>query len=159
MSRRPDEYEIRMVEDYGEIGAGKVVEFVARDKVVPIVVPKNAPHDSQLGRMTVRGVSLEDEDIYDGDFILLRNDITKRDISKDTICAVFIHSTGELVAKKLLYGNRGDYVTLRASGGGIADLYFHADDIEIRGIVWGMQRMPDEYGSFRRRKRDIEIPF
>jgi len=155
----PDEYEVRYIQDYGEIGAGRVVSFVPRSGSVPVIVPKNAPADEHLGRITVRGISLEDEDIYDGDYLLLRSNITNKDIDRNTICAVFIHTTGELVAKKVLYGNNGEYVTLRASGGGIKEVHFHADEIEIRGIVWSMQRMPNEYGSFRRRKDKIEIPF
>lgn len=153
------EWEIRFGQDHGEIGAGTVVEFVPRDNVVPMFVPKNSPPEAVFGRMTVRGISLENEDIFDGDFVLLRNDITRKDIGPHTICAVYIRSTGELVAKKLDFGTRGDYVTLKSSHDEIKDIHHHKDDIEVRGIVWGMQRMPNEYGRFKRRRSPDDIPF
>lgn len=153
-------FEVRMVPDLGEIGAGRVLPFKSTERMVPVMVPSNAPADAALGRMTVRGLSLEDEDIYDGDYLLLRSDITKKDIGPHTICAVLIHTTGELVAKKVLYSaSQSNYVTLRASGGGLKDMYFPADEIEIRAIAWGIQRMPDEYGRFKRRRSEDDIPF
>lgn len=159
MKRGPQEMELRYVTDFGEIGAGQVVEFVPREKTVPIFVPKDSPTDAVFGRMTIRGISLENEDIYDGDYALVRNDITKKDIGRHTICAVYIRSTGELVAKKIEFGKNGDLVTLKSSHDDIKDLQYHKDDIEVRAIVFGIQRMPDEYGRFRRRKDENDIPF
>lgn len=157
--RAAPQLELRYVTCYGEIGAGRVVPFTPRNMTTPIVVPANTPADDKIGTMIVRGVSLEDEEIYDGDILLLRRDITRKDITANTICAVYIRSTGELVAKKLVYGNRGDYVTLRSSGGGLADVYYHADDIEVRGIVFGFQRLRNEYGEFMKASGTDDIPF
>lgn len=157
MKKHPEKYEIRHVNIYGEVGAGTVVPFAPRNELVPIVVPAGSPADEHLGTLIVRGISLENCGIRDGDLLLLRKDITRKDITPETICAVYIRSTGELLAKKLLYGNRGDHVTLRSSGGGIKDVHYPAEDIEVRGIVFGFQRMRDEYGRFT--KEGDGIPF
>ncbi len=58
----------------------------------------------------------------------------------EAICVVYIIPTGELVAKKILWAGDG-MLTLRASGGGVKDLHFSKDDIEIRGVSIGFQRM------------------
>lgn len=146
--------EERYVKQYGEVGAGKIVPFTPKEGLVPVVVPVGSPKDEYLGTMIVRGVSLEDEGIFDGDTLVCRRDHTKRDIDRNTICIVFIRSTGELVAKKIEYGKLGEYVTLKASGGGIKDVHYPGDDIEVRAIVIAYQRM-----LRKDRNRDPSIPF
>lgn len=121
----------------GEIGAGRVVPFIPRSELVPVVVPASLPESSIL-TLTVRGISLTDLGIMDGDVLILRNKFSWREIGEDTICAVFIHSTGELCAKKIIRG--ANTLFLRASGGGIPDKEVTPDDVEIRGIAIAVQR-------------------
>jgi SOS-response transcriptional repressor LexA len=151
--KKPEQYKVVELEVLGEIGAGQVVEFIPRNRVIPVALPSGADPE-HYGSLIVRGVSLEDEAIFDGDLLILRKNITNKDIARETICAVYIRSTGELVAKKLSYGNHGEYVTLRSSGGGIEDVHYHKDDIEVRGIAIGFQRMLRDD-----RNLDPNIPF
>ena len=151
--KKKEEYKVVELEVLGEIGAGQVVEFIPRNRTVPVILPVGAD-ESNYGTLIVRGISLENESIHDGDLLVLRKDITNKDIGRESICAVYIRSTGELAAKKLGFGNRGDYVTLRSSGGDIEDVYYHKDDIEVRGKAVAFQRMlPDD------RVTDPNIPF
>jgi SOS-response transcriptional repressor LexA len=145
-------YELRYVKNYGEIGAGRVVPFVPREDYVPVVVPEGVPADDSVGTLTVRGVSLEEEGIFDGDQLVLKRNFTKRDIKPDTICAVYIQSTGELVAKKVFASPFKGHVILRASGGGLKDIHVPEDDIEIRGVVFAFIRMVGSDGRFPKQK-------
>lgn len=143
---------MRRVPLLGEVGAGSVVQFTPRNELIPVAVPSNI-RDEDVGTLVVRGCSLEDEGVFDGDYLIFNRRFTKRDCMFETICVVFIVSTGELVAKKLLFGGNGS-ITLRASGGGIADMNFSGEDIEIKGVVFGFQRMLK-----KDRNRDKSIPF
>jgi SOS-response transcriptional repressor LexA len=134
------EFEKRNVDHFGEVGAGRVVPFTPRDGKHELILPINSPADEHLGLMRVRGRSLEDENIYDGDVLICRKNITNRDINRNTICIVFIRSTGELVAKKIRFGHLGNQVTLVASGGNIPDQHYDANDIEVRAIAFRVQR-------------------
>lgn len=155
MNKEP-KYDIRDVTHWGEVGAGRVIDFIPKGESILAAVPSRYPADDHVGALTVRGVSLEDLGIWDGDRLLCRRNVTRKDVTPETVCIVFIHTTGELVAKKVLYGNNG-MVTLRASGGGIKDVYFPENDIEIRGIVFSFQRMADQHGRFQ--KPNDDIPF
>ena len=73
------------------------------------------------------------------------------------ICIVYIVPTGELVAKKVLRG--ANMLTLRASGGGIRDLEYRPEEVEIRAIVIGLQKMAAIDGSFAGLGDDDGIPF
>lgn len=130
---------------YGECGAGSVVQFVPREGSLSVAIP-HAMRESEIGSVIVRGCSLEDEGIYDGDILIFNKRFTRRECMFETICIVFILATGELVAKKLLFAGDG-MITLRASGGDIKDMVFQGEDIEIRGVVFGFQRMIQKQGK------------
>lgn len=114
--------------------------FVPKDKTAPVALPVGTSVSAEeIGLMTVRGPSLNNLGIYDGDHLIVSRKFTKRDVTPETVCIVFIASTGELQAKKVIeqYGK----ITLRSSGGGIKDAFYELEDIEVRSIVIGYQRM------------------
>jgi SOS-response transcriptional repressor LexA len=123
---------------YGEIGAGRVVPFIPQNELIPVIVPEYLK-DRGICTLKVCGVSLEDEDIFSGDILICRKKFTWRDITPDTICAVMVTATGELVAKKVIRGS--NMLILRASGGGLRDLKYAPDDVEIKAIAIGFQRL------------------
>lgn len=144
----PNNYEVAFVNDFGEVGCGRaVIPFPSKEAQVPVVLPESA-HPAHYGIMTVRGPSLTDDGIYDGDRLVVCFIFDKKDITKENICVVYIHPTGELVAKKLV--RYGEKVCLRSSGGGIPDKMYAWDEIEIRGIVVSFQRVLDDYGRLTR---------
>lgn len=144
----PNNYEVAFVKDFGEVGCGRaVIPFPSKEPQVPVVLPPNA-HPAQYGVMTVRGPSLTEDGIYDGDKLVVCFQFRKQDITAESICVVLIHPTGELVAKKLV--RYGDKVCVRSSGGGIPDELYSWDEIEIRGVVISFQRVLDDYGRLTR---------
>lgn len=137
---REHQFEMRFVLQNGEVGAGSsVLPFTPRARLVPVAVPVGSPKDEDMGTLVVRGCSLEDLGIIDGDILIFRKTFTKRQCI-GAICIVLILATGELVAKKVLFGNDG-MITLRASGGGIRDMQFSGEEIEIKGVAFAVQRM------------------
>jgi hypothetical protein len=89
--------------------------------------------DKDAGILTVRGLSLSDFGIFDGDQLLVKHRPSWTEITEDTVCIVLIHSTGEVVAKRIERG--ANTLILKASGGGIPDMEYGIDEIEIRSIV------------------------
>jgi SOS-response transcriptional repressor LexA len=131
--------EIKMIPHLGEVGAGSsvpaydnVYPFMPKSELYPVAVPAHLPA-SKLGLVTVRGLSLTDFNIFDGDQLVFTRQFNRREIDEDTICIVFIHATQELVAKRIVIG--ANMLTLKASGGGIADKEYSIDEVEIRGVV------------------------
>lgn len=137
--RKPTTLEIKMIPYLGEVGAGtpvpaydNVYPFMPKSELYPVAVPSNLPANS-MGLVTVRGLSLTDFNIFDGDQLVFTRQFNRREIDEDTICIVYIHATSELVAKRIEVG--ANMLTLKASGGGIADKEYSVDEVEIRGVV------------------------
>jgi SOS-response transcriptional repressor LexA len=138
--KRTPKLEVQYVKYLGEVGCGKAVPaydnvypFMPKDELIPVPLPAGMSH-KDAGIMTVRGMSLTDFNIFDGDRMLVKTRFSSwRDIDEDTICVVYIHATAELVAKRVIRG--ANTITLKASGGGIRDIECSIDDVEIRGIV------------------------
>ena len=68
----------------------------------PVAVPAGLPA-SDIWLMTVRGPSLSDFQIFDGDQLVITKVYSTHDVDADTIFAVFIHATGELVARRRFF--------------------------------------------------------
>lgn len=137
--RKAPRYEVKYVPHLGEVGCGSsvpafdnVYPFMPKDELVAVALPEHIPaRDS--GIFTIRGLSLTDFGLFDGDELLVTKAFNKRDIDEDTVCVVYIHPTSELVAKRIEVG--ANMLTLKASGGGIADKEYAAEDVEIRYVV------------------------
>lgn len=144
------EYEVRYTKVIAEASAGSVVKFTPLDKLIPVVVPKGSPDD--IGTFIVRGLSLEKLGIFDGDALICRLKFSHKDIIPNkTVCIVYLSTTGEIMAKKVLFANK-DTITLRASGGNIRDIHVDRNDVEVKAIAVGFQRM---FGN----EKDPLIPF
>lgn len=122
----------------GEVAAGKVIDFIPRDQSASIAVP-TATKEENVGVVIARGNSLTGDGIQDGDLLLFKKNFTKREAIFN-ICIVFVIPTGELIAKKVAFGESGT-ITLKSSGGNVKDKTYSAEDIEIRGVVFSFQRM------------------
>ncbi len=140
MNQSSPTLEVQYLPYLGEIGCGRSVEaydnvypFIPRDELIPVAMPRGVTA-RDAGVMTVRGMSLTDFNVFDGDRMVVQTKFSLlRDIDEDTICVVFIHATAELVAKRII--RQANSIILRASGGGISDIECSLDDVEIRGIV------------------------
>lgn len=155
--RLDGQVELWAVPSYGQVGAGKVVDFIPREETITVLVPKGLARPHEIGTLIVSGDSLTGDGIYNGDILVFRTNIHQRQITNETVCIVRIRTTNELLAKRFIrYANDRGQVALRSSGGNFPDRYFDADDIEIVGIVFAMQRLADDCGRLR---RESLLPF
>lgn len=137
-----------------EVGCGTVVPFTPRTETVTILVPEGLARPDQVETMIVRGPSLTDHGIYDGDVIAYRTNFTNKSITPDSVCIVRVVSTNELLAKKIIVV-APDKLALRSSGGGLKDRYFDLNDIEVIGLVFAAQKVADRYGRFDHREQSL----
>lgn len=130
----------KAVKHYGEIGAGRVIPFIPRDETTTVYLPEAGRNPDSIGTVRVRGNSLVNLGIFDGDTLIFSKTFTKKSITPRTVCVLFVQSFGELMAKKVLFNQKG-VLTLRSSGDGVKDIYVEPEDVDIWGVVIGMQRM------------------
>ena len=129
------------IQHYGAVGTGKVVAFAPKNTKVLVALPRSsAAYSEAYGVATACGPSLNEEGVHDGDLLIFCRQFTIEDVTPETVCIVFIEPTGELVAKKVIFDQASDQVILRSSGGGIEDVYYQPDEIEIRAVVTDFQR-------------------
>lgn len=152
MKVKGKEYELLDPDILSEIGAGKVVDFVPRngDKI-PVLVPKGTPRE-MVGLLAVSGDSLTGDGIYDGDVLAFRRNFKLKDVGPDTICAVLIQSTGDVIAKKVMIDHNS--IVLRSSGGKHPDKHYEPGDLQIQGICYAAVRLADRFGRFSKEKHD-----
>lgn len=137
------EFHTVQVAHLGSIDCGQVLPFFPKSELSTVCIPTDVAAQ-EVFTVDVRGISLSDLGIYDGDRLLCRRRFSIHKITEKTICIVYIHSTGELVAKRIV--REANSLILRASGGGIPDREVYPDDIEIRGIVTDVQRPIEHFG-------------
>lgn len=141
---------------YGDVGAGRVIPFIPRDVTTTVYVPESMEEEDG-GTVTVRGHSLEDANIFDGDTLIFSRKFTKQHITPHAVCVLWVKSAAELMAKKVLFDTPG-YLRLRSSKEGVKDLLYESEDVEIWGVGIGIQRMWGLGGRIPA-KFDPDIPF
>lgn len=147
--------------DSGFVAAGRsVLPFPTPESttIVPLT-PQQAKLAAKglIQTMTVYGPSLERVGIFDSDKVIVQKAVSRKQIGRDTICIVYIPSSGEVVGKKLVF--LGKEVLLKSCNRNVPDIYIEADSIDIRGIVIGLYRPPDSFGRFDRGYNDFsDIP-
>src|SRR5690349_2076827 len=97
------EFQTVEVPHLGSIDCGNVLPFIQTSELVTVVIPSDIPV-GEVFTLKVRGVSLTKLKIYDGDLLVCRRKFSTHQITERTVCAVYIHSTGELVAKRIIRG-------------------------------------------------------
>lgn len=115
----------------GRVAAGKPIEAIEQADVIEVP-------PSMLGRgdhfvLEVRGVSMEEEGIMDGDFVVVRKQ--GRAEQGETVVA-FINN--EATVKK--YYKNKDHVELRPAHEGIEPIRVKEGDVRIEGKVVGVIR-------------------
>lgn len=140
------------VDDEGFVAAGRTVAFAAPDSTSFLAltpVEADLAEKGLIRTMTIAGPSLEGIGLYDGDKLILKKAFSRNEITRDTVCIVYMPTRGEeVLAKKIRF--EGEFIKLRACHAEVADIFVNKDDVEIRGIVIGMQRRPDSHGRFDR---------
>lgn len=125
------------IEILGEVSAGhNVVPFYPQGKKRILKLPLSAhTQPSETKAIKVVGDSLNQLNVNDGDDLVFSTQFFINEITPDKVCVVYIHSTGELIARKVIFNENGT-VTLRAANPSYSDKIYEQDEVEIRGLVF-----------------------
>lgn len=110
----------------GTVAAGCPIEPVEIDDTLS--VPKEFVKSPDTFVLRVRGDSMVDEQIRDGDFILVESSTTAE--NGDTVVALI---QGEATVKKFF--RQGDAVRLQPANDRLEPIVAKAEDVEVRGVV------------------------
>ncbi len=132
LSRGPGERDSVILPLLGAVAAGSPIEVVADDEEV--MVPPDLVGSGDNFALRVRGVSMIDEGIHDGDLIIVRRREEARD--GETVVALV---DGEVTLKQFFCQKDGT-ILLRAANETIASVRVPADRVRVQGVVVGLVR-------------------
>jgi repressor LexA len=115
----------------GRVAAGKPIEAV--ETVDVIEVPPSMIGQGDHFVLLVKGDSMQEDGILDGDFIIVRKQPSAE--NGETVVALI---NNEATVKK--YYQRDDSVELRPAHSGMAPILLHRGDLQIQGKVVGVMR-------------------
>lgn len=122
----------------GKVAAGIPIEELNHDET--IVVPLNLVRDpSRSFTLQVKGQSMIDDGIFDGDILVVQEQKTARngeiavaDVNNEaTVKRFYLHSSAKMVTPQ---------VELRPANPDMESMWYSPDEITIRGIVVGLLR-------------------
>lgn len=114
----------------GYIAAGFPIEAI-EDTKATITIP-NLPSNSDFYALQVKGDSMIDEGIFDGDIVVIKRQTSAQ--NGQTVVAIIDDNKATL---KKLYKENGKF---RLQPANQSMLPLIRDEIEIRGVVWSIQR-------------------
>ena len=123
------------VSDYGQVGAGTVVDFMPRGKV-SIFRPRRAKTTDDIVSVTVSGDSLIEDHILDGDRLTLRLNFEMSEVRNGRLVVVGLPCGGLTVKHFYLVDDGHNIkVILKAANPAHADLVFDPDEVEVKALV------------------------
>jgi SOS-response transcriptional repressor LexA len=117
------------VPDYGQLGAGEVVEFIPRGK--DTIYLSKSEYRNGMAKGTVCGNSLIDMGIGNGDELLLQTKFEKFEITNGKLVVALL-PIGLVVKFFYQYENK---IVLRSANPRHEDLIYDADLVTIKAIV------------------------
>lgn len=123
--------EIRELPFLGYIAAGQPLDVVASNETIP--VPQALTSRGENYVLKVRGDSMIDDGIHDGDFVI----ITKRELAENGQMVV-ANVRGEVTLKR--FYREGGRVRLQPANERMTPIMVKADEVMIQGIVVGLMR-------------------
>jgi repressor LexA len=116
----------------GYIAAGSPIEAVQESEDIDVTELLQIGHADDLFVLGVRGDSMVDEQIRDGDYIVVQ----RRDTARNGETVVALVDGGDVTLKK--FYREGDRIRLQPANATMAAIY--ARDVQIQGIVVGVIR-------------------
>jgi repressor LexA len=116
----------------GAIAAGSPIESIADPE--PISVPRDFLRGGEHYVLRVRGDSMVEEGIQDGDFVIVHSTETATD--GDVVVAL-LHDE---VTLKRLYPEQGGMLRLQPSNSTMPPMIVNADQVKVQGVVVGLLR-------------------
>lgn len=118
----------------GYVAAGKPIEAVAMDEVIAIPADM-AGSKGKTYVLQVRGTSMIEEQIRDGDYVIVEDRKTAE--NGEMVIALI---DGEEATLKKFYRERGGLIRLQPANPDMQAFHFPADRVKIQGIVIGILR-------------------
>ena len=131
----PSEMTVRAVELplMGRVAAGSPIEAVQSTET--IWVPEDMVGRGNTYVLQVKGDSMIEEQIRDGDYVIVEDRATARD--GEMVIALL---DGENVTLKKMYREPGGRIRLQPANSQMDPLYVEADRIRVQGVVIGVLR-------------------
>jgi repressor LexA len=116
----------------GQVAAGSPIEAIEDNESVD--VPEEMLGSGEYFALKVRGRSMVEEGIFDGDTIVVRRQTTAE--NGQTVVALL--GGQEATVKK--YYRRKDEVELRPANAAMSSIFVRKGEFEIQGVVVGLMR-------------------
>ena len=131
----PSEVTVRAVELplLGRVAAGTPIEAISSTET--IFVPEDMIGKKETYVLQVKGESMIDEQIRDGDYVIVENRKSARD--GEMVIALL---EGECATLKKLYREGHGRVRLQPANAKMKPIYVDQDDLSIQGVVIGVLR-------------------
>ena len=117
---------------FGYIAAGRPLEVERSDETIP--VPAHLTTRGENYVLKVRGDSMVDDGILDGDLVI----IARREGQADNGEMVVANVNGEVTLKRLY--REGERVRLQPANSMMGPIYASARDVMVQGVVVGLMR-------------------
>jgi repressor LexA len=127
--RRAEEHRLPLL---GAVAAGSPIESIADPE--PIAVPSDLLRSGEHYVLQVRGDSMVEEGIHDGDYVVVHSTATASD--GDVVVALL----GDEVTLKRMYRETDGTLRLQPANAAIPPIIVAADQVTIQGIVVGLLR-------------------
>ena len=131
----PSEMEVRAVELplLGRVAAGSPIEAI--ESAETVFVPEDMLGRGETYVLQVKGDSMIEEQIRDGDYVIVENRQEARD--GEMVIALI---DGESVTLKKLFREPGRRVRLQPANARLDPIYVDADRLQVQGVVIGVLR-------------------
>lgn len=122
---------VRELPLFGYIAAGRPLDVIPSDET--ITVPERLTSRGENYVLKVRGDSMIDDGIFDGDFVI----ISRRERAENGEMVV-ASVNGEVTLKRLY--QEGERVRLQPANSAMHPIYAPARDVSVQGVVVGLMR-------------------
>jgi len=131
----PSEVKVRAVELplLGRVAAGSPIEAITASETIFVPEDMVGRHDTYV--LQVKGDSMIDEQIRDGDYVIVENRRFTRD--GEMVIALL---EGERVTLKKLYREGGGRIRLQPANARMKPIFVDQDDVRVQGVVIGVLR-------------------
>jgi repressor LexA len=131
----PTRVEVKAVELplLGRVAAGTPIEAISATET--IFVPEDMVGRRDTYVLQVKGDSMIDEQIRDGDYVIVEDRRTAAD--GEMVIALL---EGESVTLKKYFRERGGRIRLQPANSSLKPIYVDEDDVRIQGVVIGVLR-------------------
>lgn len=116
----------------GRVAAGEPIEAIENPEAID--VPANMVGNGDHYVLQVQGNSMIDENIQDGDYVIVQ----PRETAGDGDMVVALLDDGEATLKT--FYRDGDQIRLQPANADMSPLYVNPDQVRIRGVVIGVMR-------------------